>query len=208
MKEDILKGKWNETKGGGKEKWGKLTDDDLTQHEGRFRMGNSKRVWWCLLAGAMIAAAWGFSEPARAEVSVSINLGPPPIMVSQPPEVVMIPQSQVHFVPDPNIDVFFYGGFWWSPRGERWYRARAYNGPWGVIERRRVPRAVLYVPRDYRTRYEQGRHVPYGQWKKDRTRWDRENRKTHRQWEKEREMEWKRSEKEQRKDDKHGDRSR
>jgi uncharacterized protein YjbJ (UPF0337 family) len=45
MKEDILKGKWNETKGGGKEKWGKLTDDDLTQHEGRFRMGNSRRVW-------------------------------------------------------------------------------------------------------------------------------------------------------------------
>ena len=180
--------------------------DDLTQHEGRFQMGYSRRIWWCLLAGAMIAAAWGFSEPARAEVSVNINLGPPPIVVSQPPEVVMIPQSQVHFVPDPSIDVFFYGGFWWSPRGERWYRARAYNGPWGVIERRRVPRALLYVPRDYRTRYEQGRHVPYGQWKKDRVRWDRDNRKAHRQWEKDREREWRRSEKEQRKDDKHGDR--
>src|SRR3990172_2003018 len=162
-------------------------------------MGNSRRVWWCLLAGAMIASAWGFSEPARAEVSVSINLGPPPIIVSQPPEVVMIPQSQVHFVPDPNIDVFFYGGFWWSPRGERWYRARAYNGPWGGIERRRVPRAVLYVPQDYRTRYEQGRHVPYGQWKK-------ENRKANKKWEREGEREWKRSEQEQRKDDKHGDR--
>ena len=171
-------------------------------------MRNSRRVWWCLLAGAMIAAAWGFSEPVRAEVSVSINLGPPPIVVSQPPEVVMIPQSQVHFVPDPDIDVFFYGGFWWSPRGERWYRARAYKGPWVVIERRRVPRAVLYVPRDYRTRYAQeGRHVPYGQWKKDRSRWDRDNRKAHKQWEREREKEWKRSEQEQRKDDKHGDRS-
>jgi len=203
MKEDILKGKWNEIKGGVKERWGKLT-----HHEGRFRMRNSRRVWWCLLAGAMIAAAWGFSEPARAEVSVSINLGPPPIVVSQPPEVVMIPRSQVHFVPDPDIDVFFYGGFWWSPRGERWYRARAYNGPWGVIGRRQVPRAVLYVPRDYRTRYEQeGRRVPYGQWKKDRSRWDRDNRKAHKQWEREREMDWKRSEQEQRKDDKHGGRS-
>jgi hypothetical protein len=75
-----------------------------------------------------------------------------------------------------------------------------------VIERGRVPRAVIYVPRDYRTRYERERHVPYGQWKKDRARWDRDNRKAHKQWEKEREKEWKRGEKERGKDDKHGDR--
>ena len=29
MNEDILQGKWHELKGGVKEKWGKLTDDDL-----------------------------------------------------------------------------------------------------------------------------------------------------------------------------------
>ena len=34
MNEDILKGKWKEIKGGVKEKWGKLTDDDLTAVEG------------------------------------------------------------------------------------------------------------------------------------------------------------------------------
>jgi uncharacterized protein YjbJ (UPF0337 family) len=34
MNEDILKGKWNEIKGGVKEKWGKLTDNDLTVVEG------------------------------------------------------------------------------------------------------------------------------------------------------------------------------
>jgi uncharacterized protein YjbJ (UPF0337 family) len=34
MNEDVLKGKWKEIKGGVKEKWGKLTDDDLTQVEG------------------------------------------------------------------------------------------------------------------------------------------------------------------------------
>ena len=168
-------------------------------------MTNSGKVFRCMLAGAAVAAAMGFSGAARAEVSVNINLGPPPIVVSAPPAVVMIPQSQVYFVPDPHLDVFFYGGYWWSPRGERWYRARAYNGPWGVIERNRVPRAVIYVPRDYRARYERERHVPYGQWKKEHGRWDRENRNTHKQWEKERGKEWKRSEKEQRKDDKHGD---
>jgi len=35
MNEDILKGKWKEIKGEIKEKWGKLTDDDLTQIEGK-----------------------------------------------------------------------------------------------------------------------------------------------------------------------------
>ncbi len=34
MNEDVLKGKWKEIKGGVKEQWGKLTDDDLTQVEG------------------------------------------------------------------------------------------------------------------------------------------------------------------------------
>ena len=170
-------------------------------------MTNSGRVFRCLLAGAAIAAAVGFSGPARAEVSVGINvnLGPPPIVVSAPPAVVMIPHSQVHFVPDPNIDVFFYGGYWWSPRGEQWYRARAYNGPWGVIELQRVPRSVVYMPRDYRTRYGHEHQVPYGQWKKERSRYDRENRKAHKQWEKEREKEWKGSYKDHGKnDEKHG----
>jgi uncharacterized protein YjbJ (UPF0337 family) len=35
MYEDVLKGKWKEIKGGIKEKWGKLTDDDLTEIEGK-----------------------------------------------------------------------------------------------------------------------------------------------------------------------------
>jgi len=34
MNEEVLKGKWKEIKGGIKEKWGKLTDDDLTVVEG------------------------------------------------------------------------------------------------------------------------------------------------------------------------------
>ena len=35
MNEDILKGKWKEIKGEIKQKWGKLTDDDLAQVEGK-----------------------------------------------------------------------------------------------------------------------------------------------------------------------------
>jgi uncharacterized protein YjbJ (UPF0337 family) len=35
MNEDILKGKWQEIKGRVKEKWGKLTDNDLREIEGK-----------------------------------------------------------------------------------------------------------------------------------------------------------------------------
>jgi uncharacterized protein YjbJ (UPF0337 family) len=34
LNDDILKGKWNEIKGEVKAKWGKLTDDDLTEIAG------------------------------------------------------------------------------------------------------------------------------------------------------------------------------
>jgi hypothetical protein len=139
-------------------------------------MTNSGRIFRCLLAGAAIAAAMGFSEPARAEVSVNINLGPP-VVIAEPPHLVLVPQSQVYFSPDPQVDIFFYGGYWWSPRGDRWYRATEHNGPWGVIERSRVPQEVIVVPRDYRTRFEREKPIPYGQWKKQHKQVEKAERK-------------------------------
>tara|TARA_B100000745_G_scaffold288668_1_gene226247 strand:+ start:542 stop:745 length:204 start_codon:yes stop_codon:yes gene_type:complete len=35
MNSDILKGKWNQVKGGIKEKWGELTDDDVDRINGQ-----------------------------------------------------------------------------------------------------------------------------------------------------------------------------
>jgi hypothetical protein len=152
-----------------------------------------KRLFLIVILAALPFLAAG-AATARAEVNVNINLGPPPIVVAEPPAVVMVPQSRVYFVPDPHVDVFFFEGYWWSPRGPSWYRARAYNGPWSVVERSRVPRAVVYVPLDYRARYDRERHIPYGQWKKNHDRWDRDHRKAHKNWEKERARELKEQE--------------
>ncbi len=165
---------------------------------------------WLLPAVAAVFLASGLAGTARGEVSVNINLGPPPIVVAEPPALVMVPESRVYYVPDPHIDVFFYDGYWWSPRGDRWYRARAYNGPWVVMRRSRVPRSVVYMPRDYRVRYERERHIPYGHWKKEHGRWDRDNRKAHKRWQKEREREWKERERHDRRGDRdrHDDRDR
>lgn len=107
------------------------------------------------------------AKEARGEVSVNVNVGPPPIAVAEPPEVVLVPGSRVYYVPEVPYDVFYYSGYWWSPRGDRWYRARAYDGPWRVVSRRVVPSPVYRVPRDYRQVYVRERHIPYGQWKKE-----------------------------------------
>jgi hypothetical protein len=115
-----------------------------------------------ILLGALLF----FGAPNEATAAmVNVNIGPPPIVVAEPPEVVMVPGSQVYFVPGVEFNVFFYDGFWWSPRGDRWYRSRAYNGPWGIVNRRFVPGPVFRVPHDYRRIYGRERHIPYGEWR-------------------------------------------
>lgn len=118
-----------------------------------------------LVFAALVVA--GTASMAAAEVHVNVNIGPPPIAVAAPPEVVLVPGSDVYFVPGVDYDVFFYNGFWWSPRGDRWYRARGYNGPWRVAPRRIVPPPVYRVPRNYRQVYMHERHIPYGQWRRE-----------------------------------------
>jgi hypothetical protein len=138
---------------------------------------NSYKVFGLVALLWMLIMPCGIRE-TLAGVSVNINIGPPPIMLPAPPEVVMVPGSPVYFVPHLDLDVFFYGGYWWSPRGDRWYRSRAYNGPWRTISRRYVPAPVFRVPRDYRRIYESEPHIPYGQWKHrekmERRQWDEE----------------------------------
>lgn len=130
-----------------------------------------------LLLGALLVSGAPNEAAAGVDVGVNINIGPPPIVVPEPPALVLVPRTQVYFVPGVEFDVFFHNGFWWSHRGEHWYRSRAYNGPWKTIGRRYVPAPVVRVPRDYRNVYVRERHIPYGQWKKEHRRYEREERR-------------------------------
>ncbi len=124
-----------------------------------------------LFAFPILAAFLATGTPASAGtglgVNLNINLGPPPVLVSPPPDLVLIPDTGVYFAPGVSADIFFYDGFWWSPRGPRWYRAESPRGPWFVMESRFVPGPLFRVPRDYRTVYRHERRIPYGQWKKE-----------------------------------------
>ncbi|MBI1921887.1 MAG: hypothetical protein HYS23_12495 [Geobacter sp.] len=117
-------------------------------------------IFMVMLVGAGVKA-----EAADVSVGVNVNIGPPPITIAAPPAVVLMPSIGVYFVPGLEFDVFFYNGYWWSPRGGVWYRAKGYNGPWGVVNKRYVPGPVVRVPGDYRTKFANERHVPYKEWK-------------------------------------------
>jgi hypothetical protein len=121
------------------------------------------------------------AAPVHAGVDVNVNVGlpvgvavapapmvvaPQPVYIEQPPEMVIIPRSNVYFAPGASVDLFFYDNRWWNRRGDRWYRANAYNGPWTVVGPRYVPAPVYRVPADYRTVYVHEKRIPYGQWKK------------------------------------------
>ena len=132
-----------------------------------------------MFLGVLFSCAVASQAAGEVGIGININIGPPPITVAAPPAVVMVPQSQVYFVPGASFDVFFHNGYWWSPRGDVWYRSRAYNGPWGVVDRRYVPPPVIHVPRDYQHVYGKERHIPYGQWKKEHSRDDHGHKDNH-----------------------------
>jgi hypothetical protein len=121
------------------------------------------------LAGFVTAAA-----PLHAGTNVNVNLGipapvvvaPQPVYIERPPEMVVIPRSNVYFATGVSVDLFFYDNRWWNRRGDHWYRAGGYNGPWTAVGQRYVPAPVYRVPANYRTVYVHEKRVPYGQWKK------------------------------------------
>ena len=105
----------------------------------------------------------GFASTAQAEVNVSINFGPPPIVVSAPPEVVMMPGMGIYFVPGISYDVFFYNGYWWAQRGDGWYRSASYNRGWAKSSN--IPSNLRRIPKNYRSVYHNQRPIKYEQWK-------------------------------------------
>ena len=93
----------------------------------------------------LLALVLAVPVPSKAGVDVNISVGfPPPIVFAAPPEVVVIPETYVYAVPDVNVDLFFYNGWWWRPWQGRWYRSRNYNSGWGYYQS--VPSFYSNIP--------------------------------------------------------------
>ena len=133
----------------------------------------------CLLViSALLLVVTGSAIQSEAGVNVRVNL--PTVRFAAPPAVVVIPGTYVYMVPDIDVDVLFYQGYWWRPYQGHWYRSRDYKGRWHYIEPRRIPRGLRALPQDYRHRLSPGHErIPHRdvqrnwkKWEKDKH-WDR-----------------------------------
>ena len=80
---------------------------------------------------AMAQVTIEVAPPPPPSVRVAVPL-PPPIVFAAPPEVVVLPETEVYVVPSVPEEIFFYNGFWWRPWNGRWYRSLRYDAGWGI----------------------------------------------------------------------------
>ena len=83
----------------------------------------------CLLViGALLLVLTGSATQSEAGVNVNIGVNLPAYRFAAPPEVVVIPGTYVYMVPDIDVDVLFYQGYWWRPYEGHWYRSGTIRG--------------------------------------------------------------------------------
>jgi len=108
-----------------------------------------EKLFWRTLLLALVIAV-----PVPTMAGIELNVGialPPPIVFEAPPEMIVLPETNVYVVPDANADIFFYNGWWWRPWEGRWYRSHNYNSGWGYYNR--VPSFYADIPSGWRNDY-------------------------------------------------------
>ncbi len=119
---------------------------------------------------------------AQASAAVDISIGFP-----APPRLVVVSPG-VQVVPDYQEEVFFVNGWYWTRRGDAWYRTRSYRGGWVMAQPRYVPASLVRIPPGHY------RHWHHEQAKAERRAWKAE-RKEYREHEKAERKAWKDEEK-------------
>jgi hypothetical protein len=104
-----------------------LQSYDCTSKERRIEM---KKLFFGTLLLALVIIV---PIPTMARVDINVNIGlPPPIVFAAPPDVIVMPDTNdVYVVPDIDVDMFFWNGWWWRLWEGRWYRSHYYNRGWG-----------------------------------------------------------------------------
>lgn len=99
---------------------------------------------------ASLAIAVPVQTMADVDIRVSIAV-PPPVVFAAPPELIVIPETYVYVVPDLDVEIFFYNGWWWRPWEGRWYRSRHYDSGWVYYKSR--PSFYARIPSGWRSDY-------------------------------------------------------
>ena len=102
------------------------------------------------VVAALALSVMGSPVPAHADVNIGITFGgPPPIVVAEPPRMVLVPRSPVYWAPSLPYNFFYYEGRYWTYHEGGWFWSASVRGPWGQVAIGAVPRPVLAVPVAY-----------------------------------------------------------
>ena len=100
---------------------------------------------WCALGV-------GVPVPGAAQINIGIHLGTPPppsLIITAPPQLVVIPGGSVSYAPAVPYNYFVYGGRYYVAHEGAWFVGPAYRGPWTFVAVEQVPRPLLQVPVAY-----------------------------------------------------------
>ncbi len=132
-----------------------------------------------LLFGTILLALI-IAVPVTTTAGVNSYTGsPPPILFPAPPELIVIPETNVYVVPEVQEDIFFYNGWWWRQWGGRWYRSRHYSSGWVYYQG--VPSFYVGIPSSWRDYYKDRRwrghqwnyqRIPYQQLERKWSSWE------------------------------------
>ncbi len=93
-----------------------------------------------LLAVALALVLFQTAAVAHADgISFNINVGGPPIVVSQPPDFLYPPELGFGVAVGVPYDMFYLGDVYYVFRGGGWYRTSAYGGNWIQVRPRELP---------------------------------------------------------------------
>ena len=93
-----------------------------------------------ILAIAVAALLFQAATLARAsDVSFSINVGGPPIEITQPPDFIYPAELGFGVAVGVPYDMFYLDGVYYLYRGGGWYRTSYYGGSWMKVRSRELP---------------------------------------------------------------------
>ncbi len=123
----------------------------------------------CAIAASVSLAHAGFNIGVNVGVPAPVIVAPsppviaapaPPVEVVEPPEFVAQPGLGFYVAVGTPSDIFYAGNRYYLCRGDSWYAAPYYNGPWVNIGYRAVPWRLRRYPiaRLHSFREDWGRH--------------------------------------------------
>jgi len=107
-----------------------------------------------VLVTVAIGLALVASSAGADGVNIGITVGAPPpppphFVVAAPPRLVVVPHTPVFYAPRLSINLFSYGGQYYTYDRGAWFTSPYYTGPWSFVPLGRVPLHVRGVPVAY-----------------------------------------------------------